>query len=877
MYAVLQYIREHIEDKLTLDTISEIFGYSKWHLCRRFHEEMQIPITEYIRSIRIQLSAQALAEGDKVIHVASRFGYDTVSGFNKAFLKEYGCYPQNYKKEYLQYQQQYEERRKRMYPISDRAVMLREAAIANQYSDLIFAQRDYWFYKGILTCPDDAGRMECIGAGLCSVLENIRPCIFPGELIVGYNFSEGGKEYTWHGDDALRQWQPSSMLTPEEMEWFIANRGKATSRIGVPPQEHAVPVWGLYANWETPEDKALLDDFSACGHIISDNHSVIGYNMVLTLGVEGLLAKIAKYREVNGSLPLYDACETVCRAFGVFMTRYGENAAELAAEENDTARKAELEQIAADCRWIGVHPPKTFRQAVQAVWFSHILNTFEDNINANSVGRLDQILYPFYKHDIETGVLTKEEAFELICCLWIKLYRNYDVQQSAVGGTNPDGTSAVNDLSWLMLDATEQLDFIRCLSVRYSAATDKAFLQRALEVVGHVQKGVPFFFNDDVMIPALEGAGISHEDACDYTQIGCVETVIPGCHNPHAVTSRCNLLKCLEYVFGGGHSLMKPELMPGIDTGDLEKLKTFPAFYDAVKTQIAHMIERTAVMLSRSRPYGKYTPKPVKSMLSEGCLESGRDFNDGGCRYDTYQMMLMGVPNLADSLMVIKEYVYQNKTLTLTEMKNVLDENFPDEAQRLEWVNRVSKYGNGMDKVDELAADIISFACDCIEAMEKKYNISIHAQPFTYLWMIDFGANTAATPDGRRKGEIMAYSMSPMQGRDFNGFTALLHSLCRLPTRRTPGTTSAIVEIDPALFTARNLPLLTDSMLTAAEMGLSNVQFNIIDAETLIDAQKHPECHQNLAVRVSGFSQRFSLIAKPLQDHIIARTKHRTL
>jgi len=210
-----------------------------------------------------------------------------------------------------------------MFPLSARVALLKEAAIANTYSDLIFAQRDYWFYKGILTCADDAGRMECIGAGLRSVLENIRPCIFPGELIVGYNFSESAKEYTWHGDDTLRQWQPSSMLTEEEMEWFIANRGKASSRIGVPPQEHAVPVWGLYANWETPEDKALLDDFAACGHIISDNHSVIGYNMVLTLGVEGLLAKIAKYRAVNGDLPLYDACEAVCRAFGVFMSRYG--------------------------------------------------------------------------------------------------------------------------------------------------------------------------------------------------------------------------------------------------------------------------------------------------------------------------------------------------------------------------------------------------------------------------------------------------------------------------------------------------------------------------------------------------------------------------
>jgi len=189
----------------------------------------------------------------------------------------------------------------------------------------------------------------------------------------------------------------------------------------------------------------------------------------------------------------------------------------------------------------------------------------------------------------------------------------------------------------------------------------------------------------------------------------------------------------------------------------------------------------------------------------------------------------------------------------------------------------VPKYGNGIEEVDGLASDILSFACDCIEEMEKKYGLSIHAQPFTYLWMIDFGANTAATPDGRRNGEILAYSMSPMQGRDFSGFTALLHSLCCLPTLRTPGTTSAIVEIDPALFSERNLPILTDTMIAAAKMGLSNVQFNIANAETLLDAQEHPECHQNLAVRVSGFSQRFVLIGKPLQDHIIARTKHSSL
>ena len=155
-----------------------------------------------------------------------------------------------------------------IYPITQRTAQLREAAVANQYSPLIFGQRDYWFNRGVLSCDESDGRMECISAGLCSVLENIRPRIFDGELIVGYNFGDGNKEYSGHNDDTLRQWQPSSMLTEEDMEWFIANRGRASSRIGVPPQEQAIPVWGLWACWETPTDKAILEDFSACGHII---------------------------------------------------------------------------------------------------------------------------------------------------------------------------------------------------------------------------------------------------------------------------------------------------------------------------------------------------------------------------------------------------------------------------------------------------------------------------------------------------------------------------------------------------------------------------------------------------------------------------------
>ena len=258
-------------------------------------------------------------------------------------------------------------------------------------------------------------------------------------------------------------------------------------------------------------------------------------------------------------------------------------------------------------------------------------------------------------------------------------------------------------------------------------------------------------------------------------------------------------------------------------------------------------------------------------------MESGRDFNDAGAKYDYYQIMLGGIPNLADSLMVIKKFVYQEQRYTLQQLKEILESDFSDEAVRLEFINKAPKFGNDIDEVDQIAVDIMDKACDMLDAMSEKYGLTFHAQPFTFLWMIDHGRFSAASPDGRRAGEPIAYSCSPMQGRDFSGLTALLNSISKLPATKAPGTTSAIVEVDPKLFCDRNIGLMTDILIAASLRGLCNVQFNVIDANTLIDAQKHPEKYSNLAVRVSGFSQKFNLLTPELQNHIIGRTKHRCL
>ncbi len=393
-----------------------------------------------------------------------------------------------------------------------------------------------------------------------------------------------------------------------------------------------------------------------------------------------------------------------------------------------------------------------------------------------------------------------------------------------------------------------------------------------------MQKGVPFFFNDDVMIPALVGAGIPEADARNYTQLGCVETAIPGKSNPHAVTGITNLLKALEYTLGNGYSKKNPEMKPGLETGDPLSFDTYEKLERAVYLQIEDILDGTCRNIYEdSKTAGANSPKPYKSLLTQGCIERAMDFNGYGATYDYYQVMLGGIPNLADSLTVVKKFVYEEKKYSLKELIDILDSNFSDEAIRLEFVNKAPKFGNDIDSVDAIAVAVTNFACDCLEQCSRRYGLSFHAQPFTYLWMIDEGSFCAASPDGRRSGEIIAYSVSPMQGRDFNGLTALLNSLAKLPTTRTPGTTSAIVEIDPVLFSDVHMETLTDIFIAASQQGLCNVQFNTVDADTLREAQKNPEKHKNLAVRVSGFSQKFNLIDKQLQDHIICRTKHNTL
>jgi len=845
------------------------FGYSKWYFCDKFKNYTGKTFVEYVRHYRIQLSALEILSGKKILDTAILYGYESVSGFNKAFLKEYGCSPTEYIKQAKESQLYYEKRRISMFQLSDRCAMLRDEAMnKKEYQKYYSAQRNVYYKIGAVEAKEKGlTNTEIVASGISRVLNSFTPVIIPGEIIVGFNFWDKEKgEYfcpdnSKEGIEILKE----NSISDTDIKRFFEIKD--------------IRDYELIASDEfTPEEKNSDYEWSSVGRCIDSNHTVLGYEKILKKGFKGMLAEIVEAEKKNGDLPLYRATKDICNSAIHMGKKYAQKAKELLQSGDENYKKEDLLAIIKACNTVPEFPATSFVEAVQSIWFAHIVNTWEDTINANSLGRLDQILYPYYKIDIEKGILTKEQAFEIICCLWIKLYRDYDVQQSCVGGTAPDGTSQVNDLSYLMLDATEQLNFIRCLSVRFSQNTEKEFIKRALEVNGHLQKGVPFFFNDDVMIPALISAGIDKKDACDYTQIGCVETVIPGKSNPHAVTGEVNLLKAIEYVLCNGNSMKYPEFSIGEKTGELKSFNNYEAFYSAVITQVEKLIDITCSKVLKLRNASAVnSPKPFKSLLTDGCIETGRDFNDAGALYDYYQIMLCGIPNLADSLAVIKNFVYNNRKYTLEELKVILQNDFPSEAVRCEFLNKSPKYGNDIDEVDFIAKDIMNKSCDILNKMSKKYGLSFHAQPFSYLWMIDHGNHSAASPDGRRSGEPIAYSCSSMQGRDFNGLTALFNSISKLPAERAPGTTSAIVEADPKLFCDRNIGIMTDIFMTAAKRGLCNVQFNIIDAQTLLDAQKNPEKYNNLAVRVSGFSQKFNLLSSELQNHIIGRTKHTCL
>ncbi|HOM72174.1 MAG TPA: pyruvate formate lyase family protein, partial [Armatimonadota bacterium] len=541
---------------------------------------------------------------------------------------------------------------------------------------------------------------------------------------------------------------------------------------------------------------------------------------------------------------------------------------------NNPEQADEWNRIADICERVPAQPARTFREAVQSLWFAHILTIWEDGINANGIGRIDQFLWPYLEKDLAEGIISMNEAAEVLASLWIKLYRPYDVQQMMIGGQKQDGSDATNPLSYLVLDVTEGLGFIRCLSARLHKKTPRDFISRCVDLVAK-GGGIPFFFNDEALIPALVSRGIPLEDARGYAAIGCIEITIPGKANPHAVSHWINLPKCLELAINDGCDILDGAQV-GPKTSTLADFNSVDDVLAAYTKQLEYFTE-LAVYGSNafSMAHRSQFRLPYLSLLTDDCVTRGLDIIEGGARYDYHSSAAMGIPNVADSLAALHSAVFTDKIISPEDMLATLRDNFKDkEDLRLFLKNRIPKYGNDEPLPDGFAAEIARQYCDLLATHKTLGGGTFFCHLFTFTLMLSCGKLVGASPEGRLAGDPLAYSVSPVQGRDRKGLTAAIKSLAKIPHHLAAASSSAILEADPTLLEEPSREAFVDLMITAIDLGVGQLQFNVVNAETLKAAQNDPEAYQNLCVRVSGFSQQFCLLDREMQDHIIARTKH---
>ena len=615
-----------------------------------------------------------------------------------------------------------------------------------------------------------------------------------------------------------------------------------------------------------------------------ENHSIRDYAKVLRLGFGGIRLEVeeqlARADITDPEFPqkenFWRAALSICDAGTLLGERYAELARELAVETKSPAEKKRLQKIAATCAHVPGSGARTFFEAVQALWLAHILTCGEDGINANSLGRLDQILFPYYEADRKAGRLTRDEALEIMEEFACKLYLEYDVQAITLGGANREGGNAVNELSYLFLEATRNVDFIRDLSVRLSRNSPPEFVASVAE---HIARGggIPFIFNDDCFIPALSERGITVEDARDYAPIGCIELTIPGRANPHAVSGWFNSLKCLELALFDGVD-PRSGLRLGPATGDLATFKTFDQFYAAYQRQVEALAARMVYLINRGElAQRERGPLPCWSTLTDDCIPRGRDITNGGAVYNYHSICFLGTANTADSLLAVKKLLFEEKRVSATQLLDAIRSDFADaEPLRKMLLTKAHKYGNDCAEVDALASRICNEFIDLMDRMRSPLDGRYVVHLFSFLCNITFGKTVGATPDGRKAQEPLAYSLSAHQGRDQEGVTAMLNSLARLPHNRAAGATAAIIEIDPSFVAGEaGVQRLTQIIQGAVAMKIGQLQWNVTTVERLKQAQQDPEHYGNIPVRVAGYSQMFKLINRELQDHIIARTKHR--
>lgn len=733
------------------------------------------------------------------------------------------------------------------------------------------------------------------------ILKNKHICINDGELIVGER-GPAPKATPTYPEVSLHTLEDLEVLDTRSKVYFKADEATKTAYRDV-----IIPFWKGKSNREkvmANMDEAWLDAYKAGmftefqeqrapGHTVAGN-KIYKKGMNDILGdIETTIENLDFYRDTQAldKREELKAMAISAKAIIMFANRHAEALEKLAEDEKDKQRKSELSELAAICRNIPANKPETFHEALQYYWFVHLgviteLNPW-DSFNP---GRLDQHLYPFYKKGIENGTLTKEKATELLQAFWVK-FNNHpappkvgvtalesntytDFALINLGGVKADGSDAVNELSFIILDVIEEMRILQPSSmVQLSKKNPDKFIHRAVKIT-KTGFGQPSIFNTDAIVQELVRQGKTVEDARNGGASGCVESGAFGTE-AYILTGYFNLAKILEITLNNGVDPRSRKLI-GIKTGDPRNFKTFDDLMDAYKLQENHFadikIKGNNII---EKLFAQNLPATFLSLIIDDCIKNGTDYNAGGARYNTSYMQGVGLGSLTDSLTAIKYHVFDNKNISMADFLKALENNFEGfEKLRYQLIYETPKYGNDDDYADDQTRLIFEIFYNSVNGRPTARGGTYRINLLPTTSHVYFGSVINALPDGRKAGEPLSEGISPVQGADKNGPTSVIKSASKIDHIRTGGTLLN-QKFSPAFFEDDDsIVKLSQLVRSYFRLDGHHIQFNVVNAETLKDAQKHPEKYNDLIVRVAGYSDYFNDLGEDLQNEIIRRTEH---
>lgn len=587
----------------------------------------------------------------------------------------------------------------------------------------------------------------------------------------------------------------------------------------------------------------------------------------------------------------YQSVMIVMKGVQHFMMRYHDLLMK-EAENQPAEVKASMEKVAEICKNISIRPAESFHEAVQSTWFLFVVLQMESNASSFSPGRLDRHLISYYERSIADGSMTKQDALEIIECMWLKFNEIVYMRNSggakyfagfpigfnvAIGGQDENGKDYSNELSFLFLEAQKHIGLPQPnLSVRLHEETGEELLKEAVRTVA-LGSGMPQFFNDKAVIPAIEELGIEEKDAMDYAIVGCVELTTQGNNLGWSDSAMFNLNKALEVALTGGICLLTGEQIAP-NYGSLPEYETFEDVENALKKQIDYFMDKMLLACEEvEKAHIDLLPSPFLSATIDNCMEKGVDVTAGGAKYNLSGIQMIQVANLADSLASLKQLVFDEKRFSKEEVLDALKNNFEGyEFMRTVMVNKVPKYGNDNEFVDAMGAKWANYFKDRLRTFTNYRGGPYHTGMYTVSAHVPMGQNVGASLDGRRAMEPLADGgMSPVYGRDIKGPTAVLKSVSKLDKTCTTNGGLLNMKFLPEFFTTEiGVQKFANFLRTFVDLEIPHIQFNVVRKEDLIAAKKNPEQYRSLTVRVAGYTAYFTELAGDLQDEIIARTSY---